>query len=53
MTFNAHKDIKGIEMTPFNGEFFWRKDTGPVRKNFDIPNEPQNKLDKNVRTGRA
>ena len=40
-------------MRPDKGESLGRKGIGPFRKNFDIPNELENKLKRKVPTGRA
>ena len=36
-----------------NAEFLGRNDIGPVKKNFDIPNELANMLKRKVINGRA
>ena len=51
--FNKTVEMKGMERRPDRGESVGRKEIGPFKKNFDIPNELVNKLKRKVPTGRA
>ena len=53
MVFRRQRQRKGKERSPFKGEFFGRKDMGPLKKNLLIPKELANKLKRKVRMGRA
>ena len=48
-----HKPRKGKDTRPFTAEFWGRRGTGPVRKNFAIPNALESKLNRNESAGHA
>ena len=53
MVLRRQRQIKGKESSPFKGEFFGRKDMGPLKKNLLMPKELANKLKIKVMSGRA